>query len=215
MPLELLKKYMPDAEKIKAHKNLQFLGKRLQEPNLWHFNRRSVAMAFAVGLFCAWIPSIGQMAMAAVVAFYLRANLPIAVGLVWLTNPVTMPPLFYFAYRFGLWIMGRPSPVDSFQFSVEGIFNGLGDIWMPFLVGCFIIGVVCASVGFFGIHYLWRENIKFKWLRRRQKRAGIIVKEPPLLLQRAKSWVKRQQVSSLGLKLNVTIKRIGNFVPFE
>ena len=187
MLIDLLKKYIPDAEKLKAHKNLQFLGDRLHEPNLWHINRRSVAMAFAVGLFCAWIPGPGQMAIAAIIAFYLRANLPISVGLVWLTNPITMPPLFYFAYRFGLWLTGRPSPAESFQFSVEGVFNGLGDIWQPFLLGCLIIGVTCACTGYFGINYFWRKNISARWWRRQQKRAGIMVSGPMHPLQKA--WI--------------------------
>ncbi|MCX7088045.1 MAG: DUF2062 domain-containing protein [Methylococcales bacterium] len=175
MPKEFLKKYMPDAEKLKAHKSLQFLGARLHEPNLWHLNRRSVALAFAVGLFCAWIPTPGQMAIAAVVALYFRANLPISVGLVWLTNPISMPPLFYFSYRVGLWIMDRPSPADDFQFSLEGVFNGLGDIWEPFLLGCLIVGIICSAAGYFGIHYVWRKNVAHKWRRRQQIRAGISV----------------------------------------
>jgi len=51
MPKKLIKKYLPDPESLKKHKNLQFLGEKLQEPNLWHLNRRSISMAFAVGLF--------------------------------------------------------------------------------------------------------------------------------------------------------------------
>ena len=51
MPKKLLKKYMPDPEMLKQQKSLQFLGDRLHEPNLWHLNRKSVSLAFAVGLF--------------------------------------------------------------------------------------------------------------------------------------------------------------------
>ena len=84
MPKELIQKlidkFIPDPEVIKQHKSLQFLGDKLHEPNLWHLNRRSVAMAFAVGLFCAWIPTPTQMAFAAVGAIYFRANLPISVA---------------------------------------------------------------------------------------------------------------------------------------
>jgi hypothetical protein len=47
-------KYMPSPESIKENKNLQFLGDKLHDPNLWHLNRRSVAAAFAVGLFVAF-----------------------------------------------------------------------------------------------------------------------------------------------------------------
>ena len=172
MPKDLLKKYMPKHETIKSHKNLQFLGDKLHDPNLWHLNRRSVSMALAVGLFCAWIPTPGQMAIAAIGAFYLRANLPISVGLVWITNPVTMPPLFYFAYLVGLWFTNGTPPSEDFQFSLEGVLSGLGNVWEPFLLGCFIMGIISSSIGYFGIDFFWRRHVAKKWAEREGKKVN-------------------------------------------
>jgi len=174
MPKQLIEKIMqrfiPDPDFIKQHKSLQFLGHRLHDPNLWHLNRRSISMAFAVGLFFAWIPSPTQMAMAAVAAFYLRANLPISVLLVWITNPITMPPLFYFAYRVGLWFMNRPSPADDFVFSLDGIWSGLGNIWEPFLLGCLIMAITSSAAGYFGMRYFWAYHVKKQWADRGQRK---------------------------------------------
>jgi len=167
---KLINKFIPDPEIIKRHKNLQFLGDKLHEPNLWHLNRRSIALAFAVGLFCAWIPTPTQMAIAAAGAIYFRANLPISVALVWITNPITMPPLFYFAYEVGLWFMNQPAGTDESGFSVSNIFSGLSNIWQPFLVGCFIMGVVSSAVGYFGLQYYWKYHITKKWEERKARR---------------------------------------------
>ena len=153
---------MPDPEKLKEQKGLQFLGDRLHEPNLWHLNRRSVSMAFAVGLFAAWIPTPGQMAIAAAAAFYFRANLPISVALVWITNPLTMPPMFYFAYIVGLKVLGQESP-SNFDFSIDNIMSSLGVIGGPFLFGCLILGIISSAVGYFGIRSFWIYSIKKKW----------------------------------------------------
>lgn len=160
---------MPNPEFIKEHKSLQFLGERLHEPNLWHLNRRSVALAFAVGLFVAWIPTPGQMAIAAVGAFYFRANLPLSVGLVWITNPLTMPPMFYFAYRLGLLLLGRPAPNSGYEFTLDSVMTGLGDIWFPFLFGCLVLGIVSAFLGYFGIHYFWRYYVAKRWNKRQNR----------------------------------------------
>ena len=160
---------MPNPEVIKKHKSLQFLGQRLHEPNLWHLNRRSVALAFAIGLFVAWIPTPGQMAIAAVAAFYFRGNLPLSVGLVWITNPLTMPPMFYFAYRVGLFILQRPSPPSDVEFSLNSVMSGLNDIWGPFLLGCFILGVICSTAGYFGISLFWRYHVSKRWNQRQKK----------------------------------------------
>lgn len=160
---KLLHKVIPDLNVIKHHKNLQFLGDKLHDPNLWHLNRRSVSMAFAVGLFCAWIPTPGQMAIAAVGAFYFRAYLPISVALVWITNPLTMPPLFYFAYLLGLSVLNLPAA----NFSVDAILSG--DILLPFLTGCLVLGMLSATMGYFGINYFWRYHVEKRWAARRQR----------------------------------------------
>jgi uncharacterized protein len=165
MPKEFLKKYMPNPEMIKNHKSLQFLGEKLHDPNLWHLHRRSVSIAFAIGLFCAWIPTPTQMALAAIGAFYFRGNLPIAVGLVWLTNPITMPPLFYFAYRVGLSVLNMPSAAE---FSLEAVLSG--GLWIPFLTGCLIMGIICSTAGYFGIQGFWYYYTKRKWMHRQAVR---------------------------------------------
>lgn len=170
---KLLHRFIPDHDVIKQHKNLQFLGERLHDPNLWHLNRRSVSMAFAVGLFCAWIPTPGQMAIAAVGAFYLRANLPISIGLVWLTNPVTMPPLFYFAYLVGLTILNLPAAT----FSLDAVLYG--DILLPFLTGCLVLGIICSTAGYFCINYFWRYHAAKKWTTRQQTRKSPATKKNP------------------------------------
>jgi uncharacterized protein (DUF2062 family) len=161
---KLLHKFIPDHNVIKQHKNLQFLGDKLQDPNLWHLNRHSVMMAFAIGLFVAWIPTPGQMAIAAVGAFYFRGNLPISIALVWITNPLTMPPLFYFAYLVGLTVLNLPAA----SFSLDAVLSG--KILFPFLTGCLILGVTCATVGYFGINYFWHYHVAKKWASRKKSR---------------------------------------------
>ncbi len=159
---------MPDPEKLKKQKSLQFLGDRLHEPNLWHLNRRSVSLAFAVGLFAAWIPTPGQMAIAAVAAFYFRANLPISVALVWITNPITMPAMFYFAYYIGVLLLGGDTPGADFEFNLESILSSLGDIGTPFLLGCLVLGIVSSLLGYFGISLYWRYNVSKQWRNRKR-----------------------------------------------
>ncbi|NOQ63055.1 MAG: DUF2062 domain-containing protein [Methyloprofundus sp.] len=166
MPKKLLQKYMPSPESIKDNKMFDFLGDKIHDPNLWHLTRRSVSTAFAIGLFVAWIPTIGQMLIAALSAMYFRANLPISVGLVLTTNPITMPPMFYFAYLFGLSILNRPAPAADFEFSLDSIMLALGDVGGPFLLGCLILGVISALIGYFGILAFWRWQVLKRWEQR-------------------------------------------------
>ncbi len=164
------KRSLPHVTHIKAHPKLQFLGEWLHDPNLWHFNRRSLAGGMAIGLFVAFIPIPMQMLLAAILAIFARVNLPLSVSLVWITNPITIPPLFYFAYQLGTILLGIPIQEIDFSLSQEGLFHSLGAIWYPFLLGCFVFGTISASTGYLLINFLWRSQVHRSWQLRRKKR---------------------------------------------
>jgi len=171
MPKKFIKRWMPDHEKIRNHPQLNKLfGKLLHDPNLLHLNRRSVSGAFFVGLFMAFVPLPSQMIFAAAAAIATRVNLPISVGLVWLTNPVTMPPIFYFCYKVGAWILHTPVTRQTFELSWTWLQTQLGEIWQPFLLGCFVCGLASAIVGYMSIRLLWRWHVLKLWQARKLKR---------------------------------------------
>ena len=160
---------MPDPHTIKNHKHLSIFGDLLHEPNLWHLNRRSIAGAFAVGLFFAWWPVPFQMILAAAAAIWFHTNLPLSVALVWITNPVTMPVMFYFAYVVGTWIIGVPQSDFNFELSMDWLLHGLSQIWQPFLTGCLVLGTISSIIGYFGIQIIWRISISRKRARRNRR----------------------------------------------
>lgn len=174
MPKRIIKKYMPDHKMIKEHKHLKVFGKLLHDGNLWHFNRRSVSGAFAVGVFCAFIPLPLQMVIAAAIAILLRVNLPISVSLVWLTNPITMPPIFYTSYKVGALVMGQDAISSDYKLTAEWFTEQLDLIWQPFLLGSLICGVVSAIIAYSLIRFLWRlhiiSHIKARRARLKQKK---------------------------------------------
>lgn len=171
MPRRLFKRYMPDPEHLKEHRSLRFLGKLLHEPNLWHLNRHSVARAMALGLFAAFIPLPMQMLLAASLAVACRANLPIAVGLVWLTNPITMPPVFYCTYQIGSWLLQTPAINLPDSLSWEWISAELNALWQPFLLGSVVTGVLAGALGYGLTMLFWRWKVRHSWHKRQQARS--------------------------------------------
>lgn len=171
MPKKFIKKYMPEHHTIRNHKHLKVFGRLLHDGNLWHFNRRSVSGAFAVGLFCAFIPLPLQMVFAAAFAILSRVNLPISVSLVWITNPITMPPIFYAAYKVGAFVLGQEAISSDYQLTAEWFTEQLHLIWQPLLLGCLICGTISAFIAYTTIRLLWRlhiiRHIKERRLRRK------------------------------------------------
>jgi uncharacterized protein (DUF2062 family) len=144
MPRRFLRRIMPDHRVMREHPHLQRFGQRLAEPRLWHLNRRSIAFGLAVGLFVAFMPILGQMFVAAALAILVRVNLPIAVMAVWVTNPVTIAPIYFFSYRLGAYILELPVREQAFTMSWEWFATEFVDIWQPLLLGSFLLG--CCGV---------------------------------------------------------------------
>ena len=172
MPKRFIKKYLPNHDSIREHKHLRILGPLLADPNILHLNRRSVSGAVFVGLFLAWVPVPFQMLLAAIGALIVRVNLPIAVAMVWISNPITMPALFYFAYRVGIWILDLPPIGFEFELSFEWLGKSLGLIWQPFLLGCFVVGVISSMIGGYLVRILWRWKVQQSWKERKLRRAN-------------------------------------------
>lgn len=169
MPRRIFKRYMPDPNSIREHKSLRFLGKLLHDPNLWHLNRHSVARAMGVGLFAALIPMPMQMLLAASLAIPVRANLPIAISLVWLTNPLTMPPVFFVTYMTGAWLMQVPPRTLPEELTLDWITGQLSTLWQPFLLGSVVCGVVLGILGYCLTMLYWRWWVGRQWRRRKSR----------------------------------------------
>ncbi|MBJ41444.1 MAG: ATP-binding protein [Gammaproteobacteria bacterium] len=153
---KFFKKYTPDRDDVKEYKMLNFLGSSLFHKDLWKFNRISFCRATVIGLFWGWMPMMFQMIPAAYCAVVFRANLPLSVAGVWISNPITMPAMMYFAYIFGNNILGLNPIYNEFKLNSEWIISALGNIWEPLLVGTLIIGVVSSVIGYFLMHISWK-----------------------------------------------------------
>lgn len=156
MPRRFIRRYLPHHRTFRDHPHLRRFGVRLQDPNLWHLNRRSVSGGVGVGLFCALLPVPFQMLFGAAFAILLRVNLPISVVLVWLTNPLTMAPVFYVTYLLGCWLLGVPTQNINLELGWESLLVGMQDVWKPLLVGSLFAAVVAGLLGFALVRLAWR-----------------------------------------------------------
>lgn len=169
MPRKFLKRVLPDPQSLQSRRELRFLGRLLDDPFLLHLNRRSVSGACALGLFVAFLPIPGQMPLAAGIAVLLRVNLMLSVMMVWVTNPITMPPIFYFCYRLGAWLLRVPARGAVFEPTLEWFWFELGVIWQPLLLGCLVLGSLAAATAYASVQLLWRLGVVLAVRRRRRR----------------------------------------------
>ncbi|MFP4181289.1 DUF2062 domain-containing protein [Thiohalospira sp.] len=169
MPKHFFRRLLPSHAHIRDHRHLRWLGEWLHDPNLFHLNRRSAAGGVAAGVFVAFIPTLGQMAIAALIAIFFRVNLPLAVLFVWVSNPLTIPPMIYAALQTGSAVLGRPMLYAPFEPTLEWVLAELERIWAPLLLGGAILGLAGAAASYLVVRGLWRLAVLQQLRRRRQR----------------------------------------------
>lgn len=167
----LLRRMVPGIHEIRGRGTLRrVFGRMLFSADLWHLNRGSVAWAVSNGLFMAWVPIPFQMIPAAGVSIVVRCNLPVSVAMAWISNPVTVAPMFFAAYKVGAWILGVAPADMRFEPSLRWLLDELGAVWEPFLLGCFVMGLGSAILGQVAVRLLWRAHVMMSWRERRIRR---------------------------------------------
>jgi uncharacterized protein (DUF2062 family) len=167
MPKRMLRNFFPNPEKVLCNPHLKILHPIMSKPFLWHLNRHSVSRAFAVGMFCAFLPIPFQVVIAALIAFYVNANLPISISLVWITNPLTMGPIFYSTYLLGSYILNIPTREIDVTLSLTWFFSELMLIWKPLLIGSLLTATIASLLSYIIISVFWRVQILKHWRTRK------------------------------------------------
>ena len=139
----------------------RLLGDRLFTPELWRPTREGVARGAATGLFWAMMPIPFQMLPSGITAFFLRFNLPTAISVVWITNPVTWPFILYWQYRLGAWLLREDVPSGAAAYSLLDIAAGVPG---PLLLGCAVTGLLAGALVYFSVNALW-VAVAERWWR--------------------------------------------------
>lgn len=184
MPRRYFRRFLPSHDSIRQNRYIAWFGPWLQHHNLWHLHRRSVAGGVAVGLFAGLIPGSNpvQFAAAALLAIGFQVNLPIAVFVTLYSNPFTIVPLYYAAFKLGQLVMLESNNgLPPLAFSLEGkgfsewlpaVLNWLSSVGKPLLIGLPLLAVLLAVAGYFLVDWAWQWHVRYEWYRRRRRRAA-------------------------------------------
>ncbi len=145
---------------------------------------KAIAGGLALGTFVAFTPTYGvQIFLVVFLATILGLNRPAALIPVWITNPVTIAPIYTFNYWLGSFIYEGPplgqvsklfldiavklTKLDfwDIRHQIVEFFIVGKDIIIPLTIGCCFIGVVSAILTYF-------VSLKFLefFLKRRKKK---------------------------------------------
>lgn len=154
------------------NKWLNILRPLVDNPNLLHFNRRSVSAGMFAGVFAAFIPLPIQMFVAIGLSLIARGNIAVAAASTWISNPFTYFPLYYFCYLVGTFFLGEPLDPNGapMVFELSTILENILTAGKPLLLGCVIVGTILGLASYIAVRYLWRLHIIKNWQTRRINR---------------------------------------------
>jgi uncharacterized protein len=131
----------------------------------------SVALGTTIGMFVGMTPTVGtQMIIVLCIAFLVRPlfrfNKIAAVLTVYVTNPLTIIPIYWFNYKVGTWFIPSTVTYDDFVAIVRfdshddwseralSLFTELG---APLLVGCLLVAIVSSVLTYPTMRWLLRR----------------------------------------------------------
>ncbi len=135
---------------------LHFLNKRVWKPTQHTF---SGGMAIGTFITLQLLPI--QMPSATILAAIFRVNIPIALVMCWLSNPVTLAALVPLEYQVGKWVLAWLTEVPTTPFpselpaDVAGMWLALKEHAPVMLFGGVILGGVLAPLTYVASYFSW------------------------------------------------------------
>lgn len=173
---EWLKRHIPRRDNVHQNRLLRPFARHLSKPELWRMHRRSVPRGVAIGLGVGIVIPFMHTIIAAVMAIPLRANVAIAAATTLVVNPLTMPAMYFLAYRIGRWELHAdaavmdPAAAQHFSGELSRFLFWIHEASGPIAIGILTMAAVAALAGYFLTAFVWRLWLGSKLRRRRRAR---------------------------------------------
>ncbi len=141
-----------------------------------------LALGIAIGMFVTFLPLIGmQMMLSVFLAWLLRANKLVGIPLVWISNPLTIIPIYYPCYWLGCQLLGLPvvsdewarlkvnwqtlqaDPAVTWGNKVRFWWESLLEFVGPLGLGCLIVSVVVGTFSYYIALFAIRSYRLRRW----------------------------------------------------
>jgi len=130
-------------------------------------NRKSITKGISIGAFWALIPMPMQMAGVMAVTPFVKFNVPLAIAVVWLSNPLTYPPMFYIEYITGNLLLGRDA-LSNIELSMEWFKANWDLIATSMYTGAFFYATVVNFMMYHIFNWLWVRSVRKHQKKRTQ-----------------------------------------------
>lgn len=165
--------WLPSPQKVANMKFMRIFGRSTLNPVLWYVNRKSITRAVFIGTFFGFLPIPFHSILIVAAVLLLEVNLPLALALAWLSNPLTLVPILYV----GFWIGAKIFKVQMIDKDMMlGVLHQISNWIKSFghahvdlsLAKILISGLIIEALFFAVLFYAmteisWRLSVYYQW----------------------------------------------------
>lgn len=162
---------------------LAWMKSWLDGHDVFSFTRHPLAKGIAFGLFCGMIPGPLQVLGASVMCILFRGNIIAGVVATFLTNPLTIIPLYVVAFHLGAAVLPGVHSIAPWSGGqggasfFEALMTWVKAMGWPLVVGLPILALMFACTGYVITQFLWLQPVLRRAKRMRISRDA--AKRPP------------------------------------
>lgn len=156
-------------KKKQSNSKLKAFIKKYKIPREYlSINRKSISRGVLIGLFWGFIPMPMQMLAVLAVTPFIKFNVPIAISMVWLSNPITMPFMYYMEYQTGNFLLGNSS-LENIELTLNWFSINWDKIITPLYVGTIPYSLGVSTIIYLIINKLWINSVKEEKVKRKKR----------------------------------------------
>jgi len=152
----------------KSQKLRAFIEKSKIPAEFLASTRKMITRGVTLGLFIAFIPMPMQMAAVLLFMPFFRFNVPIAIAMVWITNPFTMPPIYVMEYYTGSFFLG--TEITNVEMTLGWFNDNIDKIFIQLYTGAMFYSLSSSFIAYWLVHHFWKSSVKKAKKRDRKDR---------------------------------------------
>ncbi len=154
-------RFFKHPRKLKTSPVMRWFARHFLDKRVWRPTQHTFSGGMAVGTFITLQLLPIQMPSAAILAAIFRVNIPIAIAMCWVSNPVTMAVLVPLEYQVGKWALAFMTEVPSTPFPTK-FPEHIADMWLALrehapvmLFGGVVLGAILVPVSYVLTWAVW------------------------------------------------------------
>jgi uncharacterized protein (DUF2062 family) len=168
-------RFLKHPRKLKTRPWMKWFARHFLDKRVWKPTQHTMAGGIGIGTFITLQLLPIQMPTATLLCALFRVNIPIALVLCWVSNPVTVPFLAALEYQIGKWFLSFYTSVPATPFP-DHLPESFVEVWVVLrehapvmLIGGLVLGAICGVIGYIASWGVWEVFHRMEIAKKRRE----------------------------------------------